>query len=72
MYLSRWHGTDAERKVIATGKNPSDARRAERKAQANTFEAVAREWLGKHGKEVSPGTLRRDKARLESCMHSRT
>lgn len=42
---------DAARKLLATGIDPSAARRGEKQARAaaaaNTFEVVARDWLGK-------------------------
>ena len=37
----------AARKLLAHGIDPSAAKRAEKAAQADTFEAVAREWLSK-------------------------
>lgn len=38
----------AARVLLANGIDPSAARKVEKAAQGNTFEAVAREWLGKH------------------------
>jgi hypothetical protein len=35
------------RTALEAGKNPAVERRAERTSHANTFEAVAREWLAK-------------------------
>ena len=45
---------DAARKLLAHGIDPSAARKAEKAAQADTFEAVAREWLGKHAPRWNP------------------
>jgi integrase len=45
--------------AIEAGKDPAAERRAERAGSANTFETIAREWLGKQN--FAPATL--DKAR---------
>lgn len=39
---------DAARKEISAGIDPSAARKARNSAEADTFEAVAREWLSNH------------------------
>src|SRR5688572_22852715 len=39
---------DEARKLVADRIDPSVKRQAERSARANTFEAVAREWLALH------------------------
>ena len=44
------------RKVIADGVDPSAKRHAEKLADANTFEAVAREWLALQEKKLAPST----------------
>ena len=52
----------AARKLLAHGIDPSAAKRAEKATQADTFEAVAREWLGKHAPRWNPahaGEIRR-------------
>jgi integrase-like protein/Arm domain-containing DNA-binding protein len=45
---------DAARRLIADGKDPSAERKAEKREAkgraANSFEAVAREWYGKHSR----------------------
>jgi integrase len=60
---------DDARKLIATGADPSAARKAARLADAdeaaNTFEAVAREWLAMKAKEWVPSHLSKMTARLE-------
>lgn len=40
---------EAVRKERAAGIDPSGARKARHHSDANTFEAIAREWLSKHG-----------------------
>jgi integrase len=47
---------DAARSLVADGIDPSAKKKAERMAQANTFEAVAREWLELQSKKLSPRT----------------
>ncbi|MCA1851846.1 MAG: tyrosine-type recombinase/integrase [Beggiatoa sp.] len=46
---------DAARSLIARGIDPSAARKAEKVAQADSFEAVAREWFAKHAPRWAPG-----------------
>ncbi|MGH8584662.1 MAG: tyrosine-type recombinase/integrase [Gammaproteobacteria bacterium] len=46
---------DAARKQLAAGIDPGLARKAERSAAADSFEAVAREWLAKHAPRWAPG-----------------
>ena len=61
---------DAARKLLATGVDPSEARRAEKASNSqvatNGFEAVAREWHSTvHSAQVSPGHAGRTLIRLE-------
>lgn len=60
---------DAARKLLATGTDPSAAKREEKKARAdaaaNTFEAVAREWLTKTAAKRAEGTQLKVKTWLE-------
>lgn len=53
------------RRQLAQGIDPSAARKAVKVATANTFEAVAAEWLTKRAAEVSAQTVETDRARLE-------
>jgi integrase len=46
---------DAARSLIARGIDPSAARKAEKVAQADSFEVVAREWFAKHAPRWAPG-----------------
>ncbi|MNX26933.1 putative prophage CPS-53 integrase [compost metagenome] len=60
---------DATRKLLASGIDPSAAKREEKKARAeaaaNTFEAVAREWLAKTAARRADGTQLKVKTWLE-------
>jgi integrase len=47
---------DEAKEMIANGVDPSVKRRAEKSADANTFEAVAREWLSLQEKKLAPAT----------------
>jgi integrase len=47
--LARQRRDDAKR-LLATGGDPSEKRKAEKLAQSDTFEAVAREWLALQAK----------------------
>jgi integrase len=58
---------DDARKLVADGVNPSAQRKAAKIARADSVEALAREWLTKR-KDVSAGTLRRDRRRLEKYI----
>ncbi|MGH8289718.1 MAG: tyrosine-type recombinase/integrase [Steroidobacteraceae bacterium] len=53
------------RKLLGTGVDPSSRRKLEKVAQANTFEAVAREWLSLQERTLSDSTLSRERSRLE-------
>jgi integrase len=55
---------DNARVAIAAGTDPSAARQAEKAVTAETFEAVAREWLGKQ-KKLKPTTVEQLRHRLE-------
>lgn len=57
---------DEARAILAEGRDPSAVRATNK---ANTFEAIAREWIEK--REVSPGTRRRDIDRLEAFIFPR-
>jgi integrase len=48
---------DAARRQLAAGIDPSGQRHAEKLANANTFEAVAREWLALQEKRLAPSTF---------------
>ena len=54
---------DQARALVAKGLDPSAERKAEKQAEAATFEAVAREWLAR--REVSEATLSKDRWLLE-------
>ena len=62
------------RQLLADNIDPSAVRQADRQAQAETFEAIAREWLaagcpgGKSGSNVSRTTIRQLRRRLENYV----
>jgi integrase len=58
---------DEARAQVADGINPSEIRKAKRIAQADSVEAIGREWLTKQI-GVTKGTLRRDRRRLEAFV----
>lgn len=45
---------DEARKLLADGIDPGSKRKAESMADANTFEAVAREWFARHSPQWAP------------------
>src|ERR1019366_3309929 len=47
---------DEAKKAIAKGVDPSAKRQAEKSSTANTFEAVAREWLALQERKLAPAT----------------
>jgi len=60
---------DAARKLLAQGVNPSQERKEQKAAalaQADTFEAVAREWLAANEGRWGETTARINKGRLEA------
>jgi integrase len=58
---------DEARAQVADAIDPSQVRKAKRVAQADSVEAIAREWLAKQT-GVTAGTLRRDRRRLEAFV----
>jgi integrase len=60
---------DEMRKLIADGIDPSDKRKAERGAQADTFEAVAAEWLALQSQALSSETMSILGTRLRSFLY---
>jgi len=48
--------TRLSQRLIANGVDPSVKRQAEKSADANTFEAVAREWLSLQERKLAPAT----------------
>lgn len=53
------------RRLLAAGINPSAARKAEKVARADSFEAIALEWIAKETPGWAPAHAKRVKARLE-------
>lgn len=68
---------DETRRMLARGINPVAHRQAVKEARADTFEAIAREWLqagcppNKNGKPVDPGTIAQLTRRLEKYVFPR-
>jgi len=60
---------DEARKLVADGIDPSARRKAERGARAETFEAVAREWLELQRKALSEETISILGTRLRSFLY---
>jgi hypothetical protein len=59
---------DEARKTLANGVNPSAKRQAEKSSTANTFEAVAREWLALQEKKLAPATFAKAVWTLETLV----
>ena len=60
---------DEARKLVADGIDPSVRRKAERGAGAETFEAVAKEWLELQSKALSEETISILGTRLKSFLY---
>lgn len=61
---------DDARRQLARGVDPSAARQAERQAQADTFEAVASEWLNRNG-HIGASTRSQYRHRLSKYVYPR-
>jgi len=59
---------DEARRLVANGGDPSAKRQAERAARADTFEALAREWLEMEAKTLGARTLRKKTERFEAFV----
>jgi integrase len=59
---------DEAKKAIANGVDPSAKRRAEKSATANTFEAIAREWLALQEEKLAPTTFVKAVRTLETLV----
>jgi integrase len=59
---------DEARRLLAAGIDPSSRRQAEKLATANTFEAVAREWLALQEKKLAPATYAKAVWTLETLV----
>jgi integrase len=59
---------DAARELIADGIDPNAKRKADRAAQADTFKAVAAEWLELQRKAVGPNTHAMLRARIATFL----
>lgn len=61
---------DAARRHLKSGQDPNVVKRALRGNTGETFEAIAKEWLGKQA-HLSAGTVKRDRERLENFIFPR-
>lgn len=59
---------DEARQLVATGGDPSAKRQSEKRARADTFEAIAREWLEMKSKSLDPRTFQKKKERFEAFV----
>jgi len=59
---------DDARRLIVDGSDPSLERKADRTARADTFKAIATEWLTMQ-KHVTAGTVQRDRDRLAKFIY---
>lgn len=63
---------DDARKLLAAGIDPSSQRKADKREaeirDANSFEAVAREWHAKHSKKLEPRSAAKVRNRLEADL----
>ncbi len=60
---------DAIRKQVAKGIDPSAARKAVKTTLADSFAAIAAEWLTKRQGEISDSTLETTRARFETWVY---
>jgi integrase len=60
---------DDAKKAVANGVDPSAKRQAEKSSTANTFEAVAREWLALQAKTLAPVTYAKAVWTLETLVY---
>src|ERR1700683_1732127 len=60
---------DNAKKSVASGVDPSVKRQAEKSSTANTFEAVAREWLALQENKLAPATYAKAVWTLETLVY---
>jgi len=60
---------DDARKLLADGIDPSSQRKAEKTALADTFEAIAAEWLGLQRKKFSAKTLEKAEWTIKDLLN---
>ncbi|HEV2702587.1 MAG TPA: tyrosine-type recombinase/integrase [Steroidobacteraceae bacterium] len=59
---------DEARHMVLNGVDPAAKRQAEKQALGENFESVAREWLNMKEGSLTPGTLGRERDRLEDFI----
>ena len=62
------HKLDDARQLLAKGVDPSERRQAEKVADPNTFESVAREWLATQEKKLAAATYAKAVWTLETLI----
>ncbi len=60
---------DDARRLVADGVDPSAKRKAQKALQADTFEAIAREWLDLQSKCLATETMEILGTRLKSFLY---
>jgi integrase len=60
---------DEARKLIADGVDPSATRKAQKLARADTFQAIADEWLSLHRKKLSASTISKAEAAFRDLLN---
>lgn len=60
---------DHARELAADGIDPAEARKAEKLARADTFKAIAQEWIEQQAKTLSANTIDIERARLTSTLY---
>jgi integrase len=56
------------RRLVASGVDPSAGRKAEKKASTHTLIGIAEEFFKQQAKRLDPGTVQRDRDRLEDFV----
>ncbi|WP_018870783.1 integrase arm-type DNA-binding domain-containing protein [Thioalkalivibrio sp. ALgr3] len=59
---------DEAKARLARGEDPQEVKRANQEAQADTFQALAEEWIELKRSELAEGTLRLTRRRLETWI----
>jgi len=59
------------RQLVARGIDPSAKRQAEKASRADTFEAIAREWLALQGQKLAPATFKKAQWTFEQLIFPR-
>lgn len=60
---------DEARRLIASGIDPSERRKAEKLSNADTFRSIAEEWLEKFAPSLAPVTVKKNRERLAAYVY---